>query len=440
MGAVDLTYHLRAGEEILAGHLPRVDTYTFTVAGTPWLDQQWGAQGILTLLYRAGGWPMLAAAQGCFVGGTFFLVYLATRRCGAGSRSASLLTLGGFLVASPGLGMRPQLLALPLFAGLLWVTAGRAERPGRLWLAPVLACVCANLHGSFALFPLVVGLAWLEDRRRGAPFARRTLLIAIATLLATLITPFGVATWTYAVDLATNPVIRDTISEWAPLTLATVPGWFTILSAFAVVVFLIRRREPTPWTSLITLGVFFLLALSAQRAIVWWGMVAPVVIAGLLPARAPQKVSAQAGASSRLPAYGIIGALVLGIVLLAPWWRGTTYDRFLDAAPPGLTNAASTLPAGTRTLVYQPWGSWFEFARPDLPVFVDSRIEIVPASIWRDYGQIGFSGAGWKEVLDGYRVDAIVAAADWDLLPYLRADAGWREVYVDDDGSLFVRR
>ena len=83
-----------------------------------------------------GGWPMLEAAQALLVGSTFFLVYLAARSAGARCRTASLLTLGGFLVASPGLGMRPQLLALPLFAALLWVTAGREAHPARFWLAP----------------------------------------------------------------------------------------------------------------------------------------------------------------------------------------------------------------------------------------------------------------------------------------------------------------
>ena len=40
--SVDLTYHLRAGGEILdTGRIPNVDTWTFTVAGQPWLDQQW---------------------------------------------------------------------------------------------------------------------------------------------------------------------------------------------------------------------------------------------------------------------------------------------------------------------------------------------------------------------------------------------------------------
>lgn len=443
MGAIDLAYHLRAGEEVLSGHIPRIDTYTFSVPGTPWLDQQWAAQGVFAAIHRVGGWPMLEAAQALLVGITFLLVYLAARNAGARVRTASLLTLGGFLVASPGLGMRPQLLALPLFAALLWVTAGRETHPGRLWLAPVFAAMAANLHGSFTLFPLVLGLAWLEDRRTRSPQAGRTLLITGVTVAATIVNPFGWRAWTYAYELSSNPVIRKTILEWAPTTIATVPGWFAIGSALAVVVYLARRTRPTPWTSLLTLGVFFLLALSAQRAIVWWGMVTPIVLAALL--RPPEETDPAADApsakpSSAIPAYTIIGVLVAGVLVLAPWWRGSTYDRFLVAAPPGLTEAArEQLPAGTRTLVHQPWGSWFEFAIPDVPVFVDSRIEIMPKEIWQDYGEVGFAGAGWKEVLDRWNVEAIVAEEDWDLLPILKDDPDWRLVYEDDDGALFVR-
>ena len=129
------------------------------------------------------------------------------------------------------------------------------------------------------------------------------------------------------------------------------------------------------------------------------------------------------------------------ILILAPWWRGSSYYRFLVAAPPGLTAAAQAhLQPGTRTLVHQPWGSWFEFALPDIPVFVDSRIEIIPADVWHDYGEVGFSGAQWKDVLDRWDVQAIVASADWELLPVLEAPgSGWRLVYQDDDGALFVR-
>jgi hypothetical protein len=441
IGAIDLAYHLRAGADVLHGNIPRVDTYTFTVAGQPWLDQQWGAQGLLAMFFKAGGWPTLLFVQALLVGATFFLVFLAARAAGAAPRTAALLVLGGFVVASPGLAMRPQLLALPLFAALLWVTADRTTHPGRLWAAPVLAAVCANIHGSFTLFPLVVGLAWLDDRRRRDPAARRTLLIAVVTAVATLLNPFGLRAWTYAYELSTNPVIRDTISEWAPLTIATVPGWFAIGSALIVGAFLIKRQGETPWTALATLAVFLLLALSAQRAIVWWGMVAPVVVAGLLPAPARSTDGERVGSrAAAAPAYAIVAALVVGVVVLAPWWRGSSYDRFLAAAPPGLTEAARALPPGTRTLVHQPWGSWFEYELPQLPVFVDSRIEIVPKDIWHDYGQVGFAGADWKEVLERWDVQAIVAASDWDLLEDLEADPGWRVAYSDDDGALLVRR
>ena len=45
LSTVDLTYQLRAGAEILASSsIPRVDSWTYTVAGQPWFDQQWGAQ------------------------------------------------------------------------------------------------------------------------------------------------------------------------------------------------------------------------------------------------------------------------------------------------------------------------------------------------------------------------------------------------------------
>ena len=59
MPAVDLAYQLRAGGDILAGHgVPASDTWTFTVFGTPWLDQQWGAQVILAGSYNLNPWAV----------------------------------------------------------------------------------------------------------------------------------------------------------------------------------------------------------------------------------------------------------------------------------------------------------------------------------------------------------------------------------------------
>jgi hypothetical protein len=444
MSSTDLTYHLRAGAQVLGGSIPRVDTYTFSVPGTPWTDQQWGAQGIMTLAYRLGGWPTLSAFQGILMGLTFAFIYLAARASGGSQRTSAVLTLAGFLASVAGLAMRPQLVALPLFAALLWVVAGRERHPKRLWLAPVLAMVCANVHGSFPLFVVILILAWLEDRRRQRPLASTTLAITVVTCAATLLNPFGFGVWTYVIDLSTNPVIRTTISEWEPTTLDSLPGWITVVSALAVAAFLIVRRRPVSWTTLVTLGGFFLLALSAQRAIIWWGLVTPVALAGLIPERAAREAPTERAGTSRAagngPATVMIAALVAVIVVLAPWFRGSRYETFLNQAPPAITDAVRALPPGSRLMVHQAWGSWFEFAVPNDPVFVDSRIEIIPEAIWKDYGEVGFAGDGWREVLNRWDVDVIVAAPTWDLLDRLRLDTKeWRTVYEGDEGAVFER-
>jgi hypothetical protein len=377
------------------------------------------------------------------MGVTFAFVYLAARASGSFRRTSALLTLAGFLASVAGLAMRPQLVALPLFAALLWVVAGRERHPRRLWAAPVLAMVCANVHGSFPLFIVILGLAWLEDRRRRSGLAPTTLAVTVVTCAATLLNPFGFRAWTYVIDLSTNPVIRTTISEWEPTTLDSLPGWITVLSALAVAGFLIVRRRPVPWTALVTLGGFFLLALTAQRAVIWWGLVAPVTLAWLLTAPAGE-TSAEPEGTSRVggngPATVMIAALAAVIVVLAPWFRGSRYETFLNQAPPAITDAVRTLPPGSRLMVHQAWGSWFEFALPNDPVFVDSRIEIIPEAIWKDYGEVGFAGAGWREVLNRWGVDVIVAAPTWDLLHRLRSDTReWRTVYDGTEGAVFER-
>ena len=440
MGAIDLAYHLRTGDLILAERsLPRVDTYTFSVAGTPWVDQQWGAQVILALVFRMGGWPTLIALQAVLGTVSFAFVYLAARARGASARMAAALTLAGFLLAYPMITLRPQLIALPTFGAALWAISTRERAPRRLWLLPMLAVVAANLHGSFTLLPVLAGLTWFDDVSRRSAGAKRTLIVVFATGAATLLNPYGFGAWRYAFDLSTDPIIRDSITEWAPITIGSALGAATLVSVLGIAALFARRMTPVRWVDLLTLGLFLLLALSASRAVLWWAMVAPIVVAGLL-APSPSEPREGESAGSRGPAIVLIAGLLTAIAVLLPWWRGSSYDRHLEAAPPGVTEALRALPAGSRIFAYQPWGSWFVYALPEQPVFVDSRIEIVPTSTWEDYFQVAFAGARWREVLERWQPDAIVAEVDeWEeMIAVIRGDPEWRVLYEDDDGVIFV--
>ena len=187
MSAVDLAYHVRAGELILdQGALLRSDPFAFTTGGGAWLDQQWGSQVLLALGYRLVGWAGLAVLRALLVALAIGLVFVACRRSGVGLRVAAWLALGAFVLSAAALGLRPQLLGMVLFAATLAILAGREHRTGRaawlVWLIPILVIPWASIHGSFIFAPVAVGVAWLEDELAARPGARRLLVVAIATV------------------------------------------------------------------------------------------------------------------------------------------------------------------------------------------------------------------------------------------------------------------
>ncbi len=453
LSTVDLAYQIRTGQQILRSHgIPRVDFLTFTAAGRPWVNQQWGAQVLLDVVYRAGHWGGLALLRVGTVAVTFSLVYLACRGTGVLRRQAAWLTLAAVPVTLGGLALRPQLFGMALFALALWLVAGRRRHPARLWAMPVVAALWANVHGSFVLAPLVLALAWLEDRREDRAAAGRTLLVLVATSAATLINPFGPAVWTYAIGLARNTEVARFVSEWQPPTIHTFVGATFFASVFAVLVFLARRGRSAPWTTLLWLAPFLAMALQATRGVFWWGLVAPVVLAGMLGKEGEGVGEGRHRAEPERSELGptllhtlIAAMLAAAGVLVFPWWgRASTEpsERLLAPAPVGITmTVAASLRSGGRMFNAQRWGSWFELALPSHPVFVDSRVEVIPASVWSDYQAVSSGRQGWQAILDHWRIDLVVLDRQEQagLLPLIRRDSGWRLIRADGDGLVFER-
>jgi hypothetical protein len=444
---VDLTYHLRAGGDILDTRaLPAVDTYTFTVAGQPWLDQQWLAQVVMATAYRLGSWTGLVVLRAVLVGVAFGLLFDLCRRRAGSIRVAAWLTLAAFVAAAVTLGLRPQLFGVTLFAASLWLIAQRTERPRAVWLVPLLAAVWANVHGTFVLAPAVVALAVVEDvmaRRRW----RATLGLLIATGLATLVNPFGWGVWTYAARISTNSVITKRITEWQPTSPLTAEGalFYGTVLLVALGIALAWRRGDRPWSAVLWVIPFAVLGAWAVRGLAWWPFVAAASIA---PVAARGSVAPQVRSEPSLVRRvnaGIAAAIVLVGILALPLWR--PLDRGLGApilvvgtAPSGITGALRNLVRpGDRIYAPQPWGSWFEFAFPQATVAVDSRIELFPESVWWTVDRIATGAPGWLNSVTAWGVRIVAAPADQtDTVARLEA-AGWDIAFSDDDGSLLIR-
>jgi hypothetical protein len=446
LSSIDLTYHIRAGISMLDTHaLIRTDTYTFTAAGKPWLDQQWLGQVLFAAVRRAGGWPALHLLRAAMVGAIFLFVLLACRAAGTTKKTAAGLTLGSFLVSIGGLGLRPQLIGMLLFSITIYLLFQRDRSPRLLWLVPVVVVIWANTHGSFFLGPLLVALAYLDDVRKRSPGRGRTLGVAAVSVAAVTLNPFGLRVWSYAASLSTNPVITKLVTEWQPPELRDVSGAIFFISAIAVAWFIARRGKATSWSTLLSLGVFFVIGLVAIRGIFWWALVAPVLVAQMLgeerPPAARPEYAGRRGAN-----IAIVGLLAVLAISALPWWRSSnplaTSAELVADAPTGVTARLQRfLSPGDRIFNAQRWGSWFEFALPNNPVAVDSRIEVIPRSVWTAYGDVSFGRQGWQQLLDRWGVSVVVANREQqrELIPLLRNDPGWRLVYQDRAGLVFVR-
>ncbi len=472
--SVDLAYQLRAGAEILdARAIPSVDTWTFTIGGAPWLDQQWGAQVLLEAVFRIGGWTGLALLRAGLVGLALGLLLVVVRRRapGLGPIAATLLVIAAFLVSATALALRPQLFAIDLFAAVLLLLAIRDDHTRAIWLIPILAVAWANVHGTFLLGPAMCGLAWIADLvdlppARGAA-RHRMLLVGLVATVATVVTPFGPAVWGYVANLASNPTIAGRVSEWqppSPLTAAGAVLWLSILAVAGLAVARVRATVratgrfvgAVPWPAVLTLLLFGGFAAVSGRGTAWWPFAAAFVIAPWLARRAAGEPAAATSTSSagqpepprmrRLNA-GLGAILVLAGIALLPLWRPSGPAEapvgVVSYAPQDLAAALNGLaaPGSVRPSVWNPqvWGSWLEFAAPGFRYALDSRIELFPAAVWADADALA---SGDLSVLDRYRVDIVVT--DREIDGRLEAALGqhldaWTRL-MGSDGAVWLRR
>jgi hypothetical protein len=442
MRAIDLAYHVRAGEVALStGEIVVRDPYSFTRGGDPWLNQQWGAQMVFASAHRVWSWAGVALAYAAVLGAGFSLLYRICRRAGADARIAAVLTILGFLVGASSLGARPQALAVPLFTGT-WLLLSRRDR--WTWLVPVLAVVWANVHGSFVLAPVLAAFA-LGDDLVGRRPPGRSASILVATLAATAVTPFGPTVWSYVVDVATNDTVRSTVAEWRPPSPLSGAGSLFWLSGVGVAVVAATRRSSVHVLDAARLVVFFVLGALALRSTVWWALAAPPIVAGWLAV--PQATTDHPGTSTPIRARVAVGAAFVVLLVAAFSIRAGTDavtgapKRLAADAPEVLVGATRrALPAGSRLLVFQPFASWFEYSLPGDPVMVDSRIELFPVGVWRDYDTAIVAGEGWQAILDRDQIAAVVLPPGAVLARALRDDGGWIPEADGPAGSVFVRR
>ena len=219
----DLPWHLSAARNMAAtGGVPRGDFLSWTMAGKPWVDFEWGTQLIFYGLYKVGGTTALclfkAVAYFCVT--LFFaaLLELWTLPVLWTGLAAPLFALALLPIAQ----IRPEIFSLLLFSLELYLMERR--RLGRLVMSDrsllalhlPLYILWANLHAGFVTGLLLCACygagEFIAAGRRKAAY-----LFALAAVGAagTLVNPYGVKIYGVLADHWRHlDYLHYLISEW----------------------------------------------------------------------------------------------------------------------------------------------------------------------------------------------------------------------------------
>ncbi len=464
----DFWWHLQAGEQIVRERsIPRADDFSFTSAGTPWIDHEWLFQvlayGAFSTLGAAGVWLIKAACAF----GVAAVGYRWRRRSGSPAGMALLLACLAILGLRFRLAERPEAVSLLMSAAVAALVLGLVTRParptGRLVLTGLLAALWSNLHAGALAAPAIgiacaagalfdLALAHDEqargDERRGAANACAAALAAAAGVM---INPFGPrifsVPWGISEALSPGNLVNP---EWLTPSPRGFPFFYlsaTSAGFFAVAGIARRSRHALCRAALLSLAAAA--AITSVRHIGIFFALLPLVLEIAPPRRRFDRPLALAGTLACL-------AAAFWMALVPPPGAASGIGVQEGRYPVQAADFIEARLDGARLYNDAAFGGYLIWrGYPQRRVFLDGRNE-VHAALLRDLSAALDDGRRWQDLLARHDVEGAVVAYRPDLIAARDASTGamarstfselhfpearWALAYWDDVAMVFIRR
>jgi tetratricopeptide (TPR) repeat protein len=447
----DVFWHLKTGQYILQTHaLPVPDPFSYTSVSAAYpgeevtrrfnLTHEWLSQIVMYLVYAAAGFPGLVLAR----------VVLLIGFCGIVGWMAFRRTNGFYISLAAALGSAGMAFyfqqSRPFLATFVFLAVTMAILESRrwMWLLPPVFLFWANCHSGFFMGWLVCGAYCGEAlirrlRKKPVRNQRQLWLVAVVSFLVSGLNPNGFRV-VQVLFLYRVSGIQTTNLEWQR-PIFWQPGLYSFLLFGSLLVLLLayRRTRPVDW--LLYFG-FAAISLMAVRNTMFMGLVGPVLIATYLPRWRAVPVTALILAAASLLVCDVAPAVASGNTLAlraAEWQLPSGAADFIQAH-----HVTERMFNGYENGGYLIWRLW-----PLERVYIDGRG--LSEEAFADYRRILYDSTGGKnavQLLQKYGVQILVLEG-FDYLSGqvypLAADladspqAGWKLVYADSKGVVFMR-
>ena len=443
----DIWWHLLDARYLFQQHsMLRVDLYSFTAAGTPWVNFEWLSEIPFLLSYKALGLRGVVALYSLVLTLTFIGVYYRTYRAGANYKNAALATLGAICLA--GVSIAPRMLLFGwLCMVLLLLVLDHFQRTGRgLWLLPPLFGLWINLHGSWVFGIIVLCLTICSGIFEGEwghvvmlrwnPRQLKGLLLTLAVSVAALfLNPSGYKLVLYPFDVIFRQQHAvNVVEEWQPVNFSTFNGKLALIAVFSCLTAILFSRRRWKSNDILLLAFALAVGLLHLRFLFLVGLIAAPILGPSLNVFPPYERHLDKPWLNAAIMTVVAVATFLCFPTSAALQRGVD-RKFPTAALDFMQRSRIT----GRIFNHYEQGGYVEWEDPELRVFLDGRTDVfVYKGVFDDY-----LSALWIkepfEVLNKYGINYVLIQPNIPLAYLLEHSPAWRLIYSDDAAVLFQR-
>jgi len=449
MNDPDFGWHLRAGEWILAKHaVPFTDPFSIYGAGKAWYDYSWLFDIFFVALYRIFGLAGFALLEIVFrIAIPASLFRLARGLDLSFWASIAAAALGAYSLTSI-YAPRPGMFTIVFFIVELRILFGallKGKFSGLYWLIPIF-WLWASIHIEFIHGLIVLALfagesilnAVLRYRVEPAPLPRKSLAVAAACFVATLLTPYGWHVYSTVFVYASQKHIYESISEMLAMSFREPYHYVLALLTLAAAGALGWSRKIRP----IYVLLFAFAAILGFRSIKDTWILAAVSVALLA-------VSLRRTESTPERAMELKSKLALAVCIVAVvavgWQRYGIDNNWIEMGLAGRYPEAAARYVEQHHLqgpLYNDFtsGGFLIWRLPNIPVSMDGRTNVHGDGRVQQYTNALKGFPGWEKDADLSQANLIIWPAKSPLVGLLQCDPRFKKVFDDPQGVVFVRK
>jgi hypothetical protein len=453
---VDSWLALVGGREVWQSGLPHHEVLTALALGRPWIDQQWLSQLLSYGVYLVGGLALLGLVNAVLLAGAIAGAAVGARRLGASPRSVLVALPVCAVIVIYSWEVRTQEFALPLFVATTYLLARDSRHPSArvYWCLPLLV-LWANLHGTVSLGAALVvlrGLTLAWERRQSlsrSPRAwGRPAVLVVGGAASLLATPYGLAIISYYRTTLLGSTLRQSVTEWQPIT--TIPGLAVLFFLLAGAAVWAIGRYPGRTTLWERLALLALGAASIQvlRNSMFFGLLALLILPLALPVAQGRSAPGDPLARLRrgrlnvaLAGLTLFAVVVMTVVALARSNSAIelTYQRTRVLQVVRQQTAADPALKVFADVRFADWLLWRDPALAGR-VANDARFELLSAAQMTQLQNVlAATGANWKQGLRDFRLVVLDRRYDPLAVAGLLQEPGRRVLYNDGERLVILR-